>query len=378
MPGQEPTLTPATQANIKEDVVREAFGSSATFAGLSTGLQSVVDSTGDDTFMEVTSRSKWFADISPDSEDLPTQWNELFKKLWVAKIILQSRSTQDFHAYWNTVVVPLQERIADHYTAGWQSSSILASTAQTVTSIRKSVIATLIRQRTPVFPPIHKIDETILAEFQKLWVRRKWSFRQRTVKVTIDSDGISFEVGFTTEEMTFAQLASRDMFLDGHGDRRIMWCDSTEFARRSAASSGKTGEPKKFYDEGVSGLSGIRFLPTPDKEYSAWAVIYIGPPSLDHGAEGADKETGIEKLPVEFRLHLYERVFATLMSQWGREDGDAVRALRKVENDLVQLEADWIDRGPSRSRASTPSHSRMTLGLTSSRGTGSISPLSAR
>jgi len=373
---QQPVLTPETTATARPFVVRELFGVGTTYADLSTGQKEVVDKALDDAFMDVVNRAQWYALVNPAATDLPTQWNELFRATAVAKLKRSLRSPQDYHAHWTVYVEPLMERIEAHYTAAWVGADPLVSDAVTAVSVRQSVIARLVRQRTPVFMPVADIDREIRDEFVRLWSGRWWNFRKRLLKLTLNTDG---SIVMATGD-TVTSLASRHFVIGGEvgetssqsARHLVVWVDATRAAELASAYEGRTGRPRWFYDTFVNGLNHIQLIPTPDVAYTAHAVVYIGPPQLAAGSLAAD---GLRQLPPPLRGHLRDRVVANIMSLAGREDTDAARMLAKVERDYGQYAGQFDDGGPSQSMATPHTTMRYPNSLMSSSGSGTLSPL---
>lgn len=367
---QRPVLTAATQTATRPRVVREVFGSSVAYTDLSTDQQASVDAAMNDAFMDVTNRAKWYAEIDPSTLDLPTEWNELFAAMAVAKLKREFRSPQDFHAHWTAYCDPLFERIERQYAANWLSSNPLASDDVTIRSLRRAVLAVLVRQRTPVFIPPVDVDTVSREEFVRLWHCRWWQFRKRgPQKVTIKTDGSIV----SANSDTVSALASRYFVLQGavadDASNRlhstVQWLDATRAAEIASRLEGTTGRPRYFYDTLVSGVRSVLVLPTPDQDYSAWVVFYIDAPAFTTGGSGSGD--GFRQLPIPLRSHLRDRVVAKLLSDAGMEDTDASRKIASVARDFELLAQQYDDGGPS--QQSVPHIARgWTEGMSSFRG----------
>lgn len=359
---QKPVVAAATIENTRDDVARELFGSP--YADISGDVQNTFDGLGTDAFMRVTEIGKWYAYVDPSSADLPDEWNELFKVTWIALGIRSFRSGQDYHTYNAAVVLPLERQIADRFTDDWLGGTFL-QTDDTLTpaGLRKRVILELIKQRTPLYPPILSLDYQIRQEFVELWNARHWEFKKRPVEMTIEADGdIAIGEGYTFDGFASQQMTIR---LSSGGTRELKWIDATKFARGMAYYDGNTGRPKYFYDFDKNGQRAIQLLPAPDQAYTAFAIIYIGAP--DFGT--LTSEDGLKELPPEFRAHLVDTVVARMMSKYGREDNDAQRRMREVTERREMLSAKWDDRGASRHSAKGNHHMQFTKNLTSYTGT---------
>lgn len=362
---QQPVLAAATLANQRDAVTQEVFGVDL-FSSLSASKQTEVTFEGNSAFYEVTEWGKWYTEVAPDVTDLPSAWNEAFRALWVAKCFRKFRSPQAYHAHYNAYVAPMLSRLADHYTADWNSGTVLQDDTFTPAQIRKSVMALCIRQRTPVFPPVREVDAMIRDEFVKLWNERQWSFRIRSVQLTITALG---EVQ-TAEAFVFDGMASKTMVIVGASGTQyqIDWLDATRHARMSAAFNGQTGRPLFFFDVDKGDVKSIQFIPAPDQAYTAYAVIIIGAPPFS----GANSTDGLSLLPVEFRANLRDMVFAKCLGKFGREDNDAARALAYARGERDAFAGRWDNKGASRAEIRNHNPMRFANDLASRWGSGSI------
>ncbi len=363
MAGQQPTLSAATLTGADRDAVcREALGD--VYSTLSTARKAQVDVEGNAAFYEVTQWGRWYAELDPTATDLPSEWNEAFRALWVAKCKRVFRSPQDYHIHYNTYVGPLLQRIADHYTLDWNSATVLADDSVSPLSIRKSVIALCVRQRTPVFPVIQQLDTMIREEFVKLWNTRQWEFRKRAVSLTINTNGtITVAGGYQIDSMASKHFVIKNPPNGTRGN--VEWCSATEWAHKKAAYDvTKLGIPRYFYDQENGDTKTFDWIPMPDQAYTAIAVINITAPSFGGTASST---TGISMLPPEFRGNLRDMVFAKCLGRWGREDVDATRAYNYAVSEQNKLFAEFDDKGASRSSARPGTQARWVGNLMSSR-----------
>lgn len=341
---QQPSLTAASLTNQRDDVAAEVFGVTG-YSSLSGIKQTELTAEGNAAFYEITQWARWYTEISPDATDLGSEWNEAFRQVWVAKAKRRFRSVQDYYVHWQSYVAPLLQRIADHYTADWNTATTQADDSISVQAIARSVIAICVRQRTPIFPIILQLHTIIREEFVKLWNMRKWEFRKRNVTVTINADGTMT----VPSSYIFDGMASKFFVIrESSGARsKVHWIDASREADKAAKYSGTTGKPLFFYDIDEGTTKSITFLPAPDAAYTAHAVIYIGAPSFGN----AIANTGLHNLPQDFRPFLRSMVLAKCLSLWGREDVDAARAISLVKRELDELAAEFDDKGASRSTA---------------------------
>lgn len=341
---QQPSLSASSLTNERDSVAREVFGASS-FSAIGSNNQTDVTTEGNAAFYEVTQWARWYTEVSPDVTDLPSEWNEAFRQVWIAKCKRRFRSPQEFHIHWSMYVQPLLTRIAEHYTANWNSTSALSDGSASPGSIRRSVIAMCVRQRTPVFPVILELDTMIREEFVKLWEERHWEFTKRPLKVTITTSGDVI----AADAFIFDGMASKEFVIRTSGGalRKVKWIDATRHAEMAARLDGQTGVPRYFYDVDQGDDKTIQFLPLPDQNYEAFCVIWIGAPAF----AGAESTTGIENLPEVFRGNLRDYVFAKAVSRWGREDVDATRAFNYAAGERSRLAAQWASKGAPRSTA---------------------------
>lgn len=348
MAGQKPVLTAETVTSIQPRVVAEVFGNSVVYGDLSTTQKASVDAQIAFAFTDVTNRAKWYAEIDPATQDLPTEWNELFHAIAVAKLKREFRSPNDFHAHWTVYVDPLFEAIERQYAAAWQSTTPLSSDEVTISTLRRSVLAVLVRQRTPVFIQPRDVDVAARDEFVTLWSARWWRFRRRgPQKVTFKTDGSIV----SANSDVVSSLCSRYFVIRATDDQSanawttpVRWVDATRAAEIAAQFDGATGRPRYFYDTMVGGQQQVLLMPTPDQDYSAWVVFYIAPPTFTSGSGSDD---GLRQLPPQFRVLLRDRIVARLLSDAGTEDTDAARKMAKVSRDFELLAPQYDSGGPS-------------------------------
>jgi hypothetical protein len=344
------------------EVAREVFGVGTGYLDLSGNTQADFISVGEEAFRDVTAIAKWYAEATgthytPADDDLNTDWNELFRVTWIAKCHRRWRSGQDFHAYMGAVVLPVEERVREHYTGSWDTADVTADDSITPVTMRRSAMMVLVRQRTPVYAPIPEIDRTMREEFQKLWNYRRWEYRKRLVEVTLTTDGdVLVDGGWIYDGM-----ASKWFTVEGAsgGRKKCKWTDATRIADIATYYDGETGRPEWFYDEDHGATKKIHLFPLPDESYTARVVINIGTP------EFGGEPDGLSLLPPEFRGHLRDSVVSKLMGKWGREDVDAERMRKQVVKEREELAQKWDDKGSSRSMAVGHHHMRMPQDLAS-------------
>lgn len=402
MPQIPPDVVPIdveSRTALLAEVVKELFGPAAVASGTGTNIEAAqvttINALGDDAFMEVTNLAKWY--LLTDSnytgptgttgntfannpeEFLPIQFNELFKLSWIAKGLRHFRSAQMANQFSQQHVGPAVERAITYFDPDFAKTGdplgdpvgapfIDAMFTWTVNTMLRSVISVLARQRTPVIPPFIEGARTLASEYVKLWKGRRWSFRIRHKKMTISALGNLI----ADDPDEFNGLASKHLIVKGSGDARyeIFWLDSERFARAAPYYDGRTGRPRFFYDEDHGDAQVTTFLPAPDKAYTVWGNIIIGPPPL--GTSNNDVDGGIMRLPNAFRYHLRDRIIAELASQWGREDQDAKRLMVKADKDLKELSGQWQERGASRYTARGHHQLKYASGFLSYRGNGVI------
>jgi len=370
---QLPVLTAETTTTARDPVAQEAFGPSVAYSSLTTQQKSIVDREIGAAFYDVISRARWFAEINPSASDLPVEWNELLRQMAAARCKRVFRSVSDYALHWRMYVEPLQDRIADHYTASWMSSGTLASDIQTAASMRSHVISIIIRQRHPVFLPVNEIDRQVREEFVRLWNCKWWRFRRRMMKLTLTTSGSVV----SAEGYQISAFASREIVVQGtvsEARSRITWLDSTRAAEAASRFDGETGKPRYFYSTMSDGRMSIALLPIPDEDYTAFAMVYIGAPTFTLGGSGGEID-GMRMLPVKLRGHLRDRIVANIVSSAGREDNDAARLIRKAANDFELLAGQFDDGGPAEASA-FPHHVGRTISQLGSWNGGNIlSPL---
>jgi hypothetical protein len=367
---QQPSVSAATQTNYRDAVAREVFGTAASYSTLTSTQQTDFDKLGDEAFFEVTSWAKWYAYIDPAATDLNGEFNEIFRLVWIQKSIRRFKSPPDSHAFFAAAVKPRLDRIADTYTADWMSGSLLATDNFTVEAIRKSAIAILVRQRTPVFPPMHELDRVIREEYVKLWNERQWAFRREVHKLTIATTG---DVTIADADVAFDGLASKHIFITDANNARhpVKWMDATNVARLAARYDGTTGRPRYYYIQRATNPPQIVWLPAPDQAYSAYATVLVAAPTF----AGTLSTIALGKLPPEFRANLRDMVVAKLAHQWGREDVDAARLMRFAISARDSLAASWASQGNVGSEAMPHHSSRFATDLASWNGSGVVGQL---
>jgi hypothetical protein len=374
MPGQQPIRTPVpvtdiavtTAGSIRDEVVKETLGVPAASV-TSADVNNTVTQLGYDAFYRVTEEAKWYSEVSvrdgqpdPIGSELPDIWNELFRAEWIVRAMRRFRSPQSAQAFTAQYLVPLQQRIADHYTADWNSPTVLAIDTVTPGDLRRSALAYLVRQRTPFFPPIDEVDRVVRDEFVKLWNECSWEFKKRVVCLLITTGGDVL----SETNIVFDGMASEKFWIRTEGGSvfPVCWVDASRFAERLARLVETKGRPRYFYDLDHGTEKKVVLLPRPDKNYEAFAVIFIAAPNFLN----QDDTDGISNLPVEFRTNLRDFVIAKLMSKGGREDVDAARELFRVAREERERFAQaWDDKGASRSQAQSQIQREWVNSLTS-------------
>jgi len=348
-----PTLT-----QYQDAVSQVLWGVNITYSALNASVKSRVDDLGTEALVAFQEMAKWYAQIDPATEDFPSAFNELLKEMWVERLKREFRSPQDAHAHRTTVIVPLQRAVADHYTKNWDSANVLANDTISLQTMRESVVARLVRQRTPVFPPIQDVDRRIREEFVKLWDRRKWEFRRRSAKFTIKATTGDLE---SDGSFTIDGMACRSFIIKNSSNHRreVHFAASIDIPEIAANYDGKTGMPQFFADFDRGSSQSIQWFPMPDQDYSAWGSIWEGAPSFGTEASSSD---GLDRLPPTFRGWLRDRVTACILHEYGREDVDAARAMSLSEGEFDKLAAEWDDKGASRSGIDPGLHRKWNYG----------------
>lgn len=361
--------------DIQNEVVKEVLGIGGGRTALSGAFQTTIDHLSDDTFFDYTNLLKWwvYTDDAFDEPDgpapvndpgvavdsIPAVFNEFFRLGLATRCYRAWRSAEKADAYWKAHAAPLMERLATYFDAtfGTQTPG-RAADDMTLNTLRRYVIAILIRQRTPVIPPFNQSHQIIRAEFVKLWNSKRWTFRVRHKRLLIDAatNGITLPAG---DNDIIDGIASKHMTLrmsDGTR-RRVIWLDSERFAEAAAFFGGsdpnatnpapRTGTPRYFFDEDTGTPPPIiHLLPIADRDYDVFVNVVVGAPSFTTGTVDANNALG--QLPPEFRHWLADKIVAVMLSKWGREDVDAARALRESKREFDELSVAWADRGAHR------------------------------
>ena len=307
---------------------------------------------------------KWYADATGasggasesettvgDDDTSDTRWEELTELEAIAILIRRFRSPQDAAIYKATQIDPFMLEIANTYSADW-GSAFGETNSITPGNLRKSVIASLIRKKDPVFPPLSEVDRAIQEEFIILWEARKWRFRRRPLWLKIKTDG---SMTSAYDDITFDGIASKIIFVKDTATKVVThceWKDSTRFAElmsRYANATDSTGVPQYFFLVPEGDQEVIQFLPEPDEEYDAFATIYIGAPTL---GSSNNSDTGLKKLPSSFRMHLRDRIISRVMHEYSKNGPEANRFANKVEKDYLSLLAEFDDTGSNEWNAS--------------------------
>jgi hypothetical protein len=351
-------LEPNVAASIRDSVARELFG--VTYSELSADFQADLGTLELDAANEVTRLAQWYMLTDPswantetnpaDPEaytEFPQVFNELFRVAWLARAYRRFRSPEVGAIFRTQHVLPIYQQLSSTFDPNFATASLLAGDEVTYNSLCRSVISRLIRQRTPVIPPFHEAQRTIRDEYVKLWKSKRWTWRIRFKQVTLTTAGeIEFPLG---DNDRFDGFASKHINIRSSTGQRykVRWLDSTRFVEAAAYfydDDGvlQTGMPEYFYDEDHGDSQVLKFLPAPDQAYTGYANVIIGPPLVSDDTNDA---SNLAALPYAFRAHLRDRIFATLLSEWGKEDVDATRAIRNVEKDYSSLTSAWEDRG---------------------------------
>jgi hypothetical protein len=366
-------LSEAAIATLQNSVAREIFG--VLYSELSTDFKADLTALEHDAFHEVTQLIQWYlltdtswtGDAASPGVDLPIAFNELFRVAWLARAYRRFRSPETGATFRQQHVVPIYQQLSTFFDPNFATATIIPTDTVTYNSVARTAIARLIRQRTPVVPPFHEAQRTIRNEFIKLWKAKRWTWRVRFKQITITSEGaIEFPEGDTDN---FDGFASKHIHIRNSAGLRskVYWLDSERFANAAAnyfdnAGDLTTGLPEYFYDESLGDQPVITCLPKPDQAYFGYANVVIGPPNL---SSDSTNDFDLEALPFAFQAHLQDRIFAILLSQWGKEDVDASRALRNVEKDYLSLTTAWEDKGAHRYSARGHHQQRLVQKLAS-------------
>jgi hypothetical protein len=328
-------------------MARALFGGDATYLGLPLHFRTDLDILEADAFHEVSNLVKWWiysnpafeapGDATGEEDTIPAVFNELFRTMWIAKGMTRFRNTQAGVLYFREHVAPLFERAALHFEDEFHTTSGVSRTF-TLSELRRSVIATLLRQRTPVVPPFIQSNRVIHDEYVKLWDERRWTWRVRHKEVTIQTSGQVDLPGGDNDSLDGFASKHFTILLSNGQRSKIYWLDSERWAEAAARYDGDTGRPRFFFIENMGVFPHvIRFLPTPDIAYTAFVNVFIGPPTLAADDDGA----AFDAMPTAFRAHLRNRVIGAMMSEWGREDADTQRWERKVEKERQTFGPEW-------------------------------------
>jgi len=340
---------------------REVFGV-ADWATLAADVRAKSKVLADDAAYELTNIAQWYhlddAEFTGvETSDLQREFNELWRVMWITKGIRMFRDSDKAIAYEKNIVAPALQRAVDFLN---QKTDFLADIDSftddiSLEKMMKSVLGIVVRQRTPVIPPVNEAARTIREEFVKLWESDRWNFRVRHTSMTINTDG-SVDFGTEGDIDQFDGFASKYMIvLDANSIRsRIVWLDSTRFAEAKAYFDNRsvsTGVPRFFFTEDRGSSTIIHWAPDPGATYTAYANILIKAPSFSTDQTDDAPTNGLNSLPQPLRAHLRDIVSAKLLSKWGREDVDAKRNLDMIAKDRAELIDDWTERG---AEASSP------------------------
>lgn len=386
-PPQRPTDSPFERQggvqNAHRDILaREVFGVDG-WSNLASETQQTLSQLCDDAAYEIVNLAKWFhiTDSSFDeisgsfADDLSEEFNELHRLMWTERAYRVFRSPQLAAEYNKATVMPAFYRAVDSFDPNFYFVSAGAwGDNISLDTMLRTVIGTLVRQRTPVIPPVEEGLRTIREEFVKLWESNRWPFRVR--HTTLNIDGTDGSVTFGTEEEGFEGFdgfASKHIYiLDSSGIvHKCEWLDSTRFsiakAQCDASTNTSTGRPVYFFTEDRGSVQAIHWAPDPDDDYTAYANIIIKPPTFTSLTSNSSLN-GLNSMPAAFRAHLRDTVIAKLLSKWGREDTDAKRLLAQIQMDSIQLADDWAERGAEAASVVPGAGFRMVNDLRSHRG----------
>jgi hypothetical protein len=286
---------------------------------------------------------KWYVEDVGDSyvgqSASDDAWVELVELETIERLIRQFRSVQDADTFRKTAIASLLSQIVSTiaHDDDWSTTASGTSVTSAV-SLRKSIIGILVRQSTPVFPSIDVLDKAVVEEHIILFDSRKWRFRRKPVKMTLNTSG---DLSANTTMGEFDGFASKIIYLKDSSNNvtEVHWKDSTRWAELMAHYDGEsTGRPRYFYLLPRGSSMGISWFPEPDAEYTCYAVMYIRCDAT------YDTDAGIGDLPASFRIHLRDRVVARMLMLFGA-DADAKMWAAKVEKDYQSLLAEFDDTG---------------------------------
>ena len=324
--------------NARERIVQEVFGRTTNVpVNLS---QQPWSGYVDHAERRVDEIRKWYTEfkVNYDGDAVGDEsWTELVELEVTERLIRQFRSVQDADTFRKTAIASLLGQIVSTASETWAKAHSGQGSDISVAGMRKSAISILIRQKTPVFPPLEVLERCVAEEHVLLWDSRKWRFRRKPVNMTLDVSG---SLSAATSIGNFDGLASKVIYIkENNVVTEAHWKDSTRWTQLMAHYEGEpTGRPRYFYLQPGGDSMSISWFPEPDKEYSAFAVMYVK-------CDGtSDTMSALGDWPPSFRIHLRDRIVARMLMLFG-EDADARMWAAKVEKDYLSLLAEFDDTG---------------------------------
>lgn len=182
--------------------------------------------------------------------------------------------------------------------------------ALTIQSLRANTVIHALRMSPAVYLDTAMVDDAIETAVTEIWNEADWKFKRRLVTLTIATDG--------------TVTASDSVLVDKIIDDRIQYdapeggfAISVDYETIVDYKAADTTDSKPLYFHLLrdgDNLSWI-FERTPDKEYTAKAMVTMQTPSM---SSQATMNTALGSFPTDFHGVVKDRVLATVMERLGR------------------------------------------------------------
>jgi len=293
-------------STIRDRVSRTLF--SAAHTSLLTWQQAIVDDAGAIAFGRIKQVGQYFIDALT-VDPAPESWETWLYAEAVA--VASTNQTPERMSAIREQVKASRDIALGAYDFLPASDNTVA--ALTLQEIRRYVASALIRRE--VYPSVRMIDFAVQWALSTVWNRKNWSFRQRSVTLTIADDSTVS----VSDSVTLDSINTERLWYTDQGGLYLQWVSADEMARLQAITT-DAGRPQYFRAFWTSSGWSWLFWPDPDASYTVHTeVLTVGPPTITV-ATGDGSTTPFAAYPVAFVPVLLDVVLAKVMTQLGMPD----------------------------------------------------------
>lgn len=349
--GQNPDIAAYSPEGVRDRVSQAALGNEYSY--LNTTQQAIIDLIINERFRFVYMALKRLGEVADDDSDLPDDFQQLLAVECIHAAVREMRDSQ-VAEIWSRERSRIWQDTLAYHTPDWTNTTVQASATTTFAAIDKWVCSkTLRHEEGPFVVPTRDVQQSTRHCFFRIWNARKWNFRRRHARFTINTSG-QLEGDFT---FTFDQLGVNRFYYTDAPSRTLEWVSPDTMSYYRAKWDGDTGRPRFFTitDEGSSKKWHVE--PTPDQEYEVDGALFIATPSLPTSTTST---SGFSDLPPEFHPVLWEMVYGRTLIDHGR-NASGNRIWNSANKSLDNYGAEYTDLGRTDGSLELPNVARGLL-----------------